>query len=182
MDVHPWVRYWARLIDNVTLVMVIGYMIILLVPSRFYASFFGAAYVGGIIFAIVRYFIWSFIEALFISKLGYTPGKWLLNVRVLKHDGTKLSYKQALERVFLVMLLGEGMFFSIIGIVMNQLSFKTLNKNGVTKWDEKLEVSVTHKKIQPLRIIIAVVIIAGVPIFTSSDVFTGLLLSLIKAE
>lgn len=181
-DVHPWIRYWARVIDNVTLVMVIGYLIILFVPSRFYSAIFGASYVGGIIFAIVRYFIWSFFEALFISKLGYTPGKWLLNIRVLKNDGTNLSYKQALERVFMVMLLGEGMFFSIIGIVMNLLSFTTLNKNGVTKWDEKLEVSVTHKEIQPVRIVIAVVFIIGVPMLTNSNMFREFLYIILSSR
>lgn len=181
-DVHPWIRYWARVIDNVTLVMVIGYLIILFVPSRFYSAIFGASYVGGIIFAIVRYFIWSFFEALFISKLGYTPGKWLLNIRVLKNDGTNLSYKQALERVFMVMLLGEGMFFSIIGIAMNLLSFTTLNKNGVTKWDEKLEVSVTHKEIQPVRIVIAVVFIIGVPMLTNSNMFREFLYIILSSR
>lgn len=169
--VHPWVRFWARTIDNTTLVMIIGYFMIFIIPTRYYTNTFGIAYVGGTIFSITRYIIWSFLEALFISKLGWTPGKWILNIRVLKPDGTKLSYTQALERVYMVMLLGEGLFIPLINLITNLFSYSFLNRNGAVKWDEKLEVSVSHKDIEPIRIVIAVAIIVGIPIFTNSSLF-----------
>lgn len=157
---RPWVRFWARMLDSSTIMLLIGAAMLYFVPLGKYII----AYFGSTFFSVIKFLFWTFIEALFISRLGWTPGKWLLNIRVLKSDGSKLSYLQALNRTLLVMLLGEGLFIPVITLITNIISYSALKRNGITKWDEKLDVTVTHGKIEPYRIIMAAVIIVGVPL------------------
>ncbi len=84
-----------------------------------------------------------------------------------------MGYIQALNRTLLVMLLGEGLFIPLITLITNIISYSTLKRNGITKWDEKLDITVTHGKIEPYRIIMAAVIIVGVPLLH------GILISII---
>ena len=157
---RPWVRFWARMLDSSTIMLLIGAAMLYFVPLGKYII----AYFGSTFFSVIKFLFWTFIEALFISRLGWTPGKWLLNIRVLKSDGSKLSYLQALNRTLLVMLLGGGLFIPVITLITNIISYSALKRNGITKWDEKLDVTVTHGKIEPYRIIMAAVIIVGVPL------------------
>ena len=160
---RPWVRFWARMIDSSTIILLISFVLLYFVPMSKYVI----AYLGSTFFSIIKYFIWAFIEALFISRLGWTPGKWILNIRVLNRDGSKLNYAQALNRTLQVLLHGEGLFIPVISFITNIIAYSTLKRSGMTKWDRKLDVTVTHGKIQPYRIIMAAVIIPGVPLVIS---------------
>ena len=48
-------------------------------------------------------------EPILLCTWGYTPGKWLLGLRVRRLDGRKLAWDQAVERLFLVLWRGQGL-------------------------------------------------------------------------
>ena len=110
--------------------------------------------------------IWALLEAYFLSKWGYTPGKWALNTKVQDVNGGNLSYKKALKRVIFILLYGEGLLIPFVSYIFNFASYRRLMDKGITKWDEKEEVIVSHEKIEIGKVILAVLILVGLPIIS----------------
>jgi len=161
LQVRPWIRFWARLIDNTILGLLLGYTWILLIP-KFYVL--DIRYTLGYGFSLLNFLIWALIEAYFISKWGCTPGKWFLNTKVQNAKGGNLSYRKALKRVLLVLLYGEGLLIPFVSAIFNIVSYLRLTDKGITKWDEQEEVIVSHNKIEVYKVVLAVLILVGIPV------------------
>lgn len=77
-----------------------------------------------------------FLEPLFLSRLGTTPGKWLLGLGVTDLDGGRLTYEAAFERT--ASALCRGMLFRLPGWELWAL-FRSLRAcdNGVPlPWED----------------------------------------------
>lgn len=143
--VRPWVRYWARQLDSYMLVFPIGILLALAAPI--------VQNLPGIALWIITFPMVAVIEALLLSTWGYTPGKWLLKVRVRAESGACLTFKEALKRSFSVIYYGMGLGIPIVSLITSVSSFERLKDNGITKWDEAGSFTVTHEKIGIVRII-----------------------------
>jgi len=161
LQVRPWVRCWARAIDSTILGMLLGYTWLLLIPKVYALD---RSYTRGYGFSLLNFLIWAFIEAYFLSKWGYTPGKWILNTKVQDANGGNLSYRKALKRVLLVLLYGEGLLIPIVSFITNIVSYNRLMDRGITKWDEKEGVTVSHEKIEGYKVFLAVLLLFVIPI------------------
>lgn len=143
--VRPWVRYWARQLDFYIMELPLGILFVLAVPA---------------IMALPEIVLWSILlpicavfEALLLSTWGYTPGKWLLKVKVRTESGACLTFREALKRSFSVIYYGMGLGIPIISLITSVSSYERLKDQGVTKWDEAGSLTVTHDKIGIPRII-----------------------------
>jgi len=163
LQVRPWIRLWARSIDNSIIGLLLWYTWILIIP-KFYAL--NSSYIWNYVFSILDFFIWALFEAFFISKWGYTPGKWVLNTKVQDVNGGNLSYYKALKRVLLILLYGEGLLIPFVSVIFRFTSYNRLMGKGVTKWDEQEDVIVSHEKIESEKVILAVLILVGLPIIS----------------
>ena len=86
------------------------------------------------------------IEAVFLSRLGTTPGKWLLGIRVEHYTGRKLTYKEALERAVGVLLKGQGLTIPVYQLVRNYKCYKLLSEGEDLPWDYESSVTSVEMK------------------------------------
>ena len=137
---HPWRRLLARTVD----LLPIGYLL----PPNINETLIP---IGAL---IVFYLLWLPVEALFLSRTGTTPGKWIFGIRITTVTGENLSYGQALKRSFLVFFQGEGFSIPIINIFTRFFAYRRLTKTGGTLWDTSVGSVVTHKKWGIFRVIL----------------------------
>ncbi|SET59383.1 RDD family protein [Natronincola peptidivorans] len=164
-QIRPWVRYWARGIDFQIWVVIMESIRFIIPEDQMIwldISTWGiwkglvGIFLWGIIGSLLTMAVWSFLEAYLISRYGCTPGKWILNIRITKEDGTKLSYQEGLRRVWGVFFYGEGLFIPIVSAITNIMSYTKLTNDGITEWDEMGKHKVTHSTIGTVKVLIAI--------------------------
>ncbi len=147
-QIRPWVRYWARLLDSITLLLIFLILLKFLTPFKWNMQILGVSIVPLIL---------AIIESILLSTWGTTPGKFILGVKVRTLDGNKLSYRQSLYRSGMVLILGEAASINnILSVFTYLISCFRLTNIGSTFWDEKGQFSVTHERIGIIRGIAAV--------------------------
>lgn len=140
---HPWVRFFAKIFDVYLGITFIGFVLALAAPTIAY-KLGRTAYIGG----IVGYIMWLFIESLLISKKGTTPGKWILNTKIVDINGNLLSYKTALKRCFLVFVKGLGFGIPIINMIVASYWYAQIKDTHLTSWDIECQSRVITGKIE----------------------------------
>jgi hypothetical protein len=88
--------------------------------------------------------MWVFIEPLFLSRNGMTPGKWLFRVRIVHSENRFLTYREGLKRTVQVLTTGMGLGLPIISLVMLAIAYRELTVTGATPWDRSAGVEVQH--------------------------------------
>jgi GYF domain 2/RDD family len=152
-QVRPWVRYWARLIDNYLFMICGEFVLDIIAPGALIRVN------ALLLWCLVLLFLWCFIEAWFLSTWGATPGKALLRVSVRNADGSVLGYFEALTRSFDVWFRGLGMGLPLVGLIPMVVGYDILTKRGITPWDRSANTQVTHRTIGPVRIIVAILLL-----------------------
>jgi hypothetical protein len=124
------------------------------------------------LFGLVVPFAWVFIESLLLSTTGTTPGKWLFKIRLIAPSGQKPNCSAALSRSFKVWWRGCAMYLPLATFLTQLIAYGNLMKNGITTWDKDEGFSVSHERIGPVRLSVAVafvtmcaafIIIGGIP-------------------
>jgi uncharacterized RDD family membrane protein YckC len=75
------------------------------------------------------------MEGALVSAFGFTPGKWLLSLRVENHLGKLLPTSHALIRAMRVWVLGMGMMHPILMILGHGVTLWFGLKKGAPLWD-----------------------------------------------
>ena len=150
---RPWVRYWARMMD----VMLFG------LPCGIIIGFIHEPLLElpDVIFGIIIMFLYVFVEPIMLSAWGTTPGKALLNVRLRKADGDKLSYGEALRRSVNVWVRGLGLGIPIVSLFTLMNAYNRLAKEGMTSWDEEGDFRILHRLVGAGRVILTVIVFSG---------------------
>lgn len=155
---HPWRRFFARTVDILSIGILIFFLFSFLMGYLFPKNIDG--YVrfieNPIGAAIVLYLVWLPIEALFLSKIGTTPAKWIFGIRVISNSGGNLSYANAFKRAFLVFVQGEGFGIPLVTLFTRLFAYRRLTRTGTTIWDSSVESVVIHKKWGVIRAIASV--------------------------
>jgi hypothetical protein len=138
---RPGLRLLARLVD---------WALIAVIPSVVVPAISG-----------VIWLIWFPLEALFLSRWGYTPGKWLLGITIGDAQGPRLPFRAAFHRSAVLWAYGYGAN-TLFGFVTAVLAYGSLKRDGVTYWDELDGNVVRHRRIGAARVtIVAVVLVLG---------------------
>lgn len=148
-QVRPWIRYWARLIDFFLFGICAGIVAPVLLTTN------------ELLLGVVLGFLWCFVEPVFLSAWGATPGKALLRVAVRRSDGQRLDYNTALSRSFDVWIRGLGIGIPLLTLFTNIAGYFTLTERGITSWDASRNLRVVHETIGPVRASVAVVLLIG---------------------
>ena len=142
--VRPWVRFVGRMFDycwfGIVLLFILGSVGLSLAENPF-----------GI---LLIPFLWVFVEAIFLSTWGETPGKWLVQTSVRRSNGQKLSFRDAIYRSFSVWWIGMGAGIFIVSLITMIVACVKLSNNKITTWDRSGKFDVRHRTIGPLRIIV----------------------------
>lgn len=156
--VRPWVRYWARNMDYYLAAFPIGLLLGIVAPF--------VVGLPDVVLGVLILPICAIFEAVLLSTWGYTPGKWLLKVKVRTEAGERLSFSEALKRSFSVLYHGLGLGIPVVVLITNVRSFEQLKDAGTTKWDQAGGLVVTHDRIGMLRIIGGACVYAAFSYFT----------------
>jgi uncharacterized RDD family membrane protein YckC len=154
-QVRPWVRYWARGIDNICFFIIVVLLLVIFWPASLDYNDDSIAKVIGLFI----FFAWAFIEAILLATWGTTPGKALLRVSVRNSYGRKLSFSQALLRSMLVFVKGDGLDLPPVTFLTNAFAYFHLKREGITTWDREGNFVVSHQRIGAVRVIIAVLLL-----------------------
>jgi RDD family len=146
VNVNPWNRFLARFFDYALLSFLLsftklhGYMFFNFLP--------------------LKYLIWIPVETVFMSAFGYTPGKYLLKIRVL-HRRKKLNLLKALKRSFLVWIKGIGLGINFVMPFAMIVAYQHLYQKMKTKWDLEENISTSQKPVDFYIIVIVAIILVG---------------------
>jgi len=149
---RPWRRFWARMIDNISFMLITSVIIAIIYPSVLDHS---------TLLFLFLLFIWTFIEAVLLSTWGTTPGKWLLKITIRDLNGVKLTLINALKRSLIIWASGLGAGIGIFPFFTLVYQYNYISKNGRTRWDTSGKYMVTYTKIGLVRILVAISIIFG---------------------
>jgi hypothetical protein len=151
--VRPWIRFWARFLDTYVVALVIGFLV-------------GVAYPPAVewneyLFGMALLFAYCFVEPIFFSMFGTTPGKALLAIDVTTQSGGWLSFAQAVDRSFGVWFYGWGMGIPVVSVGTFWWAYDNLKLKKTTTWDRQGNFHVSHRRIGAVRGTIATVLIVG---------------------
>lgn len=156
-QIRPWVRFWARLVDYSCFGGIVYFLLRFIAPHTF-AIYTSVRYIS------LSAIAWIFVEAVLLSTAGATLGKWLLRVSVRNDDGTKLKFHKSLLRSIFVWACGNGFMIVYIDFIIELFSYFYIKRKYRTLWDERLEISVSHKKIGAWRILLAAISLLFFPV------------------
>lgn len=159
LQVRPWVRYWARLVDIFLFSLLSGFVLAIVYEP--------ALDIPEILLGMMLAVPYLFVEPAMLAEWGTTPGKALLRVRVRKVTGEKLSYSEGLNRILKVWFRGQGLGIPLVNLVTNLTAYNRLKDNSITSWDKEGDLKVSHQEIGPWRAILAFLIFVAVTIISS---------------
>ena len=155
---RPWLRFWARFADT-PLLMASGilFMNYVIGPEILEAMILNTVprpdWIYVVLFFAGMAASWVLTETLLLTLIGTTPGKWCLNIRIVKGNGERLSFTDALRRSLVVFVLGMGFNYIFSQIICHVHAYLTLTNQGKTYWDKKQNLTVTHHPVSPMGII-----------------------------
>jgi len=147
---RPWIRFWARLFDIYFIGILVGLSAAFLLPKSILDDSF-ILYAGGLIVIFVY-------EALIMSAFGTTLGKYLLNIRVTKANGSALNFGDALKRGMHIWVFGLALGIPIVFWITMFCEWQRLGRERKTAWDNKYNFTVWHGPIGAPRVIIFTVL------------------------
>lgn len=143
-NVHPWRRYFARLLD--TLLMGVLFYILLGIFLPKLSLAIEKTEENRVLDMMLTGFFAMLLNPIVISLTGTTVGKLLFGVGIKDENNNKLPFLTALKREFLVYVKGMAFCIPIINLFTLCSSHTRLKRTGKTSWDEALKCNVTYRK------------------------------------
>lgn len=163
---QAWARWIARSVDSILILPIVFAAVIAMsiavemgrLPPEFitWADDPVAAGVVEIVLTFVIFLLW---EPLFISNTGTTPGKWIMGVGVRRDDGSRVGFFTGIGRFLMVWAVGLGLFIPLVALICMLIARSTLIADGLTVWDSRLKLTVTHKKRHPIVWVLVIALV-----------------------
>lgn len=148
---HPWRRYFARAIDNffwgTLIALAIGIAIAfydLQMAEKMDSLFEGPG--GRVADLIVTLIICLIPNAVMIGLTGGNLGKGLFGICVLDRDDRPIGLWRAFKREFRVLVFGLGLGIPIVTLITLIIAYKKLKDDGLTSWDQAMDLKVVHRR------------------------------------
>lgn len=101
----------------------------------------------------LKYVPWFALESVLLSRFGTTPGKWILGLRVVNLDNSRLDLAQATLRSVRVLFTGIGFGWDLLAIFCQAMSYFVARKLGSPLWDHSGGHRVDVAPMKPWRVI-----------------------------
>lgn len=146
-DPPVWVRrFWARWFD---LYLYAGvWWIAMWASGRDIGDTLGNPWI-----MLLQYVPWFVLETFLLHRFGTTPGKWLLGLMVVNHNGSLLSLRDATRRSARVLCIGLGFGWGLLALVCQIMAYFTAKRLGRPLWDHAGGHRVTATALQPMRLV-----------------------------
>lgn len=110
--------------------------------------------------------LWPWFEALCISQFGTTPGKAWLRLRVVRLDGGRPHYVQALQRSVWVWAQGLAVGIPFLSQAAQIIAFNQYTRLDHTAWDTRAATRVQVLPISSLRMGLILALFVGSAVFS----------------
>lgn len=140
---HPWRRYFARMLDYALLSSLLQFVLVMIIGVRPYSRGLQLVVQYG------SYLLSVPILALFISKWGITPGKWVMGIYLESYEREKLDFESAFSREKCVIWYGFGFFIPFYELWRLYMSYKKDIEGEKNEWNCDTEITFTEWK--PLK-------------------------------
>lgn len=127
---HPWRRFFAVYTDMFFCSMFLEMVFLLVGRNRTITTSLD------ILFTLMVIAFMFFVEPLFLSLFGTTPGKKIFGIHVYLCGGEKMSYIDGLYRCFYRLKNGLGFYIPIYSIYRLYKSFEACSDNEIMPWDD----------------------------------------------
>jgi len=145
---RPWLRLGARFFDFILYSAILnGIFVLMGVTLGGQQNSAGWLIVAMLVPAIL-------MEGALVSSFGFTPGKWLLGLRVETRRRERLTTGQALIRSMRVWILGMGMMEPILMFLGHSLSLWFGLKKGALLWDLQSGFQVSNLSLTTKKVVI----------------------------
>lgn len=128
IQAHLIRRFWARWLD-----------LYLFSGLWWLAMWAGGRDIGQLLsqpwIMLLHYAPWFAIEAVLVSRFATTPGKWLMRLKVLNLDGSRLSLQASILRAARVLLMGIGFGVQGLCLVCQGFACFSTRSHGRSLWD-----------------------------------------------
>jgi len=114
-QVHPWRRYFARLLDYYWFGAAVNFIMTVIVRIRPSLSTFDTY---KFLLPILCAALFVPLEAWFLHLWGTTPGKLSVGMRIERVEGGRLSFSDAFNRSKAVLCLGMGFHLPVISTIL----------------------------------------------------------------
>ena len=144
-------RFWARWLDIHVYIAV--WWLCMWISGRNIDAAFGNLWImaGQLV-------PWFIAESILIHNYATTPGKWLLGLRVVNTNGSRLSLSAATVRSFRILVGGIGFGWALLAVFCQALSYFTAKRLGNALWDHAAGHRVESQPLAAWRIVTAVCI------------------------
>ena len=99
--------------------------------------------------------VMGIVEVFAINRIGMTPGKWILRIRVVHSEGRFLTLTESLKRYLYVLVRGMGFMLFPLFAIFFVLSFVEVSQTGAALWDKRLSSEVQHGSMQGKHVAVA---------------------------
>jgi len=127
----PWRRYFARTLD----ISLYTYFVMAFQALVFNVNMITRSTLENLLGTTLAFLIMMLVEPVMLSRLGTTPGKWLLGLRVTGIDGQHLSYLDALSRTVTIFWRGFGFNIPIYNAFRLWKSYKDCAAGELMDWE-----------------------------------------------
>ncbi|MFD2256934.1 RDD family protein [Luteolibacter algae] len=142
-------RFWARWLD-LTFYTTIWWLLMYLAGKDI-----GLALLNPWL-QLSLYIPWFALEAWMLQRNATTLGKWLMGLRVINEDGSKLHLKNSVWRSVRVMVTGIGFGWGLLSLLCQAMSWFTTRRIGKPIWDYLGAHKVVASELNALKIIVMV--------------------------
>ena len=170
-NIHPWRRYFARMLDYMLLGGLVNFLLFFLLRIRPIPGDLVNA-----LLAVAKSLLFIPLEALMIHYFGTTPGKMALGMRLEDFRGGRLSMEDSFHRSVRVCFGGVGAAIPLVELItlgynfcaLSGRSFLWLRKYNAGKppcemyWDDKTEIIYEPWKLKSAAFLVGVAVLFGV--------------------
>lgn len=154
----PWRRFFARNLDLALCTALWQAPLILFGANM---ALFGQGLILSYVSMMVSLLVMVAVEPLFLSRLGTTPGKAILGLRVTDPSGQRLTYRGAAARTGMVIARGMGFEIPIYNLVRYFKSCAACGRGETLPWEEDSVLTLRTNK-DPLRVLGLIAAYCGV--------------------
>ena len=151
-NLHPWRRYFARMLDLYLFFMIFFVFLGIVFPELFQNTHTrGKSPLNDYGYLILGVGAYVIFEAICLNTVGITFGKFIYGIRIKSKEQDQIAFSIALKRSLAVWIRGLGFSVPIITLITLIVAYRTLTKEGQASWDRDFNCLILHRDYSALR-------------------------------
>lgn len=137
----PWRRFFAYMLDSSLCALLWSVFL-----AACHVNLVARGSVARLLDGVMAALLLLLLEPLCLRFLGYTPGKWLMGLKISAPGGGRLPYRAGLARAWSRLVSGLGLEVPGYGLWRLYKSYKTCADNEELPWDEAVSYTLRDEK------------------------------------